>query len=652
MKKRMSKSRIVTILTSHIPEFLGCVVIAVLLSPTFCSAQLNEEPIRREHTVSKASGSTQARRSTVPLPIPFWDDFSSTPVSPGNLNQGFPSDTLWETGSNVWITTGVGINPPSRNVASLDGLDSLGVPYNAQGMPNGGRDTLTSLPINLSTTYVSFAERPSVYLSFFYQWAGNGDAPENIDILNIEFLDKDERWTLIATIRPTVGMERNVFYDTLIQLAEEKYFHGAFQFRFANSGRLSGRYDNWNIDYVYLDKGRNANQRAYLDGAIASAVGPLFGDYFAMPMRHFDQAPLLGPTEVDVYNLRGEDGEPDPYSYRTRADFTNYSGGTATKSTALLTPADRPVKPGNPLLTPFERARIVSLQEDLPDSTNATYFNQSADSIDVKINYLLLSNDDGFFRANDSVSATYKLRNYYAYDDGSAEFSVYLNEPDDRVALRFDLPGDVEGEVTAIDVYIPSYTVSGFMTGDFFVMDADESGSPREVISAVTQVIRKTGRDKFQRVTLTRSANVSGTFFIGWKGAFASTLYVGKDSEHESGDKIYVNAFGTWKQNASIRGSLMIRPVFGTPGTQVGIEKEGGRFSVYPVPSSGTFYVEGLEGLPEEIHITSASGSLIPFDMAPEDDRLRLTLNSPSAGLYILRMKKGTLIETKKIIVR
>jgi hypothetical protein len=610
-------------------------------------SQLINVPINRSFSSESVKKNTQARKKASTLDLPFWDDFSFTPTNIlDDTLAGFPLDSLWEESTNVWVSNGIGFNAPTLNAASLDGLNSTGHVYSTQPTSNGMRDTLTSRPIDLSESKVSLPERTSVYLSFFYQWKGNGEAPDAQDYFKVEFYNSSAEWITVATILTKNSFLESVFYDTLIQVSGAQFFHDQFRFRFRNYGRQSGQFDTWNIDYVYLNKGRSAADDSYNDGALASELGPLFGDYYSVPFSHFKESPLLKEVEVDVLSLRGS--QADPYSYRTTGTFTNYVDEIPLSNTILLTPLDRPVRPGNPLLNHLERHRIISLASDLPDPEDQAQFNPDADSAFIKLQFLLLSNDNSFYLSNDTVSAEYVLKDYYAYDDGSAEYAVILNEPDDEAAYRFDKLGASEDQLIAFDVFIPHHSINGFTTADFFVMNTDENGAPNEIISSVTQVLKKTTRDSFQRVILTKPVNISGSFFIGWRGSFSSTLQIGKDAGNNTGDKIYVNPSGSWVKNTTVEGSLMIRPIFGLAGPITGIEKGGQKFSAYPNPSRGTFYVEGM---PESIEIHTISGQPVRFEQKVENEKIEITLPSPTTGMYILRVRKGRTTETKKIAI-
>src|SRR3989337_981708 len=123
-------------------------------------------------------------------------------------------------------------------VTTFNGLDSTQNPYSDQVLSNGFRDTLTSQPIKLNE--VIEAERNSVYLSFFYQWYGNGEPPDPKDYMRVDFKNDQGIWESVATIQTLPSFQNDVFYDTLIKVDGERFFHESFQFRFMNFGRLSG----------------------------------------------------------------------------------------------------------------------------------------------------------------------------------------------------------------------------------------------------------------------------------------------------------------------------------------------------------------------------------------------------------------------------
>ena len=93
------------------------------------------------------------------LDLPFIDDFS--------YNSSYPDSNLWQN-NNVYVNQCYGVNPITIGVATFDGLNFNGYPYdvnliNIDALP---ADTLTSHYIDLSVI-------DTAYLMFFYQPQGS-----------------------------------------------------------------------------------------------------------------------------------------------------------------------------------------------------------------------------------------------------------------------------------------------------------------------------------------------------------------------------------------------------------------------------------------------------------------------------------------------
>src|SRR5688572_5360720 len=107
-------------------------VILVLISAFTAEAQLRLQQLPR--TSASPKKNTTARTQADPIQLPFFDDFSSTPVIEGSITTGgIPLESHWEFSSqSAYVNPGNGIDPPSINVATLDGLNRLGVRYSEQ----------------------------------------------------------------------------------------------------------------------------------------------------------------------------------------------------------------------------------------------------------------------------------------------------------------------------------------------------------------------------------------------------------------------------------------------------------------------------------------------------------------------------------------
>jgi len=122
------------------------------------------------------------------LELPFLDDFSTSNI--------YPDATKWVNSRSVFINKDIPYLPPTIGGATFDAIDSLGKVYpNALWIPFKA-DVMTSVPIRLDSVFspVARALSPadSVYLSFFYQPQGHGEAPESADSLLLQFARKGD----------------------------------------------------------------------------------------------------------------------------------------------------------------------------------------------------------------------------------------------------------------------------------------------------------------------------------------------------------------------------------------------------------------------------------------------------------------------------
>ena len=204
------------------------------------------------------------------LTLPFIDDFSQ--------NYIFPDPALWQD-INVYINSNFPDNPITYGVATFDGLDSTGTPYNfALPTSYGLADHLTSQPIDLSSIV------DSVFLSFYYQPQGNGNKPEAKDSLTLEFFRlSDSSWVRMWGVK---GAPNQPFEKVMIP-ADTSFQNSAFQFRFKNWATLSGNVDHWNIDYVYLNDNRNHADTLLNDVSFITNHHSMLKELTAMPWSHY-----------------------------------------------------------------------------------------------------------------------------------------------------------------------------------------------------------------------------------------------------------------------------------------------------------------------------------------------------------------------------
>ncbi len=628
--------------------------------------------------MGKADNAGARTKETAPLSLPFFDDFSKP------VNFVYADTNRWENSTSVWINDGMAIQPPTLYVATFDGLSSSGSPYNQNEiLLTGYTDTLMSRPIDLSEASVPIADRPTVYLSFYYQWQGNLEPPDQKDFLEVGFKTADEGgWETVMTIFPKEGIDPTVFYDTIIQVSGEQFFHDQFQFRIRSFGRLSGPFDSWHVDYVYLNKGRNIDDLSFPDRAIATQLGPLFGKYRAMPRRHFRSNSQMTPPSFEVQNMKDA---PSSVNFHSEAFFssTDRRQGVTSPTHQTVLSESSPSNGTNGLL--LQKEHRLSTLDILPDINDPLQFPQDPgiDSTIIRMTVALQTNDnipfDNVppiepdstgdytknyipidFTVNDTLKTDYILSDYYAYDDGVAEYSAGLIEAGNLVAYEFELDvanGVTQDTLIGFDIYFPPYSVTTSQRVDYFIYHEDtdpaKAGLPgAQWLRIASRPVQRKGANVFQRIEFLPALLIDEKkFYIGWQAPPGAKVMVGLDVSNDTGDKIFVNTNGFWYLNEDVVGSLMLRPVFGSGivDASVGVEEEE-LIGIYPNPSNGQFYVEGDA---RDLRIFSLTGESISFRTADADNRTEVSIDNPRPGVYVLRYRSGStsLVRSQKLIV-
>ena len=120
--------------------------------------------------------------------LPFFDDFSHSNT--------YPDSTKW-TDNNVLVNDGFPLCPPNRKGATFDVLDANGKVYSYAISNAFVAEYLTSVRIRLDSIMEpeprALTPADSIYLSFYYQPQGNGNAPEEQDSLVLQFGTTTER---------------------------------------------------------------------------------------------------------------------------------------------------------------------------------------------------------------------------------------------------------------------------------------------------------------------------------------------------------------------------------------------------------------------------------------------------------------------------
>lgn len=508
------------------------------------------------------------------------EPIDSTLVAPDNILVQkifvyflIPDDTnsLW-IDNYAYINNNYPIEPITVGVATFDGIDERGMPYNfANQSAYGVADYLTSKPINLS-----YSAADSVYISFYYQPQGRGDDPQPKDSLVLEFYSVDDKlWNHVWSIK---GDETHNFKLVMVPISATKFLKNGFQFRFKNYATLSGNLDHWHIDYVYLNKNRTFSDTVLIDVAFVNQPPSFLKNYQAIPYNHFkhDSASAMIP-EIPFYihNNRQEIANTN-YLYQIKNDtgiIFEYFVGTYNIDSADYFDTLAPVN---------------------NSPANFTFPIYSSDSALFEIIHCLTSNPDNR-KENDTIRFQQRFYNYYAYDDGSAEAGYYINAVNGQVAYKFTI--NQADTIRGVQMYWTPVIYDVSHKCFYLTLWNDNGGVPGDIIYQKQECENPAYTDninEFSYYFLDEIVVVNGTFYVGWEQPTNDKLNIGFDRNIDASDNIFYKTNGIWNIT-QYSGALMIRPLFGDtvvePINIKEIVENHISLKVYPNPASDKLFM-------------------------------------------------------------
>ncbi len=585
---------------------------------------------------------TVQQNKAASLTLPFLDDFSYSPT------RSYPNQTLWSD-SSTYINSGFGIAPLSIGVATFDGLNKRGYPYtpNLANMSSSlPADTLTSKAINLAP-FSSPVVDTSLAISFYYQARGNGDSPEITDSLLVDcYKPLEGKWKTVWFKRGNSSPNTldTMFKRAFIQVKDTAYLHDGFKFRFRNKATTAGDFDHWHVDYVYFNNNRNSFlDTTYNDYSIGYIPSPYLKNYSSMPWRQYDTSDRAYKNTVFIRNNG------------TNIGTLNYSNDTYDKTNTLV---NNYVGGSYPSLGYFDTAGWL---KHAP-MTNPTYnytFAPMTNTQEYTIKHYIFRTSPDFISQNDTVLQKQTFSNYYAFDDGSAEGGYYVNGVGGKMAAKYTLR--VSDTLRAVRIYFdPVGSISLAQSYNFRInIWLPGTSGPGIVFyrdSVKNPAYYSNGSfNKYSEYALTTPLILSpGTYYIGMQQQVATGIVVGFDKNIDHSSSLYYDSGNGWTQS-SIRGSIMIRPVFGSE-LPVGVKEnslsKNNLFFIYPNPASDQFMIRSEQSESASYSIINAMGQTVAENKI-EGQQQTVTTENLNNGIYFLILKvKGQLVQQHKIIIQ
>ena len=575
--------------------------------------------------------------------LPFFDDFTK----PGF----YPDESKWQRG-NVFANSSFPKMPVNYRAATLDVIDRYGKVYSRGSSSPFIGDTLLSVRIRLdSLDGQALTPADSLYFSFYYQPGGFGDSPEPDDSLVLKFGYGSDDEILWKHVWSTPGCVSDSFDKVMIPITDSCYFKDEFYVMFYNYGTLPttmypndrSNMDQWNVDFVYLDKDRSVINDTYPLVSFSNTSPTFLKRYRAMPYKHYKDNPI---NEIDnIFNmyLSNMDVNTHEVRYSCVVEDNNSDWGYVFPNSAF---------PSDPVIV--NQYNNTGVMKDSIVMGNFIYpYNLQIDTTSFTIrHYIEVIDEHGDEVAGDSIVVKQGFYNYFAYDDGTPEMGYGLVPGDTYFAAQF--------KVTTLDtlagvqiLFNRTFNDANFNFFDIVVW-RDNNGKPGDVLYTLANQRPKWDDEilyKFSDYLFNDVVKVNTTFYVGIRQQYSKSINIGFDTSKDNSQYCFYNV-GTGWQNTAYQGSLMIRPVMGKNAYFVGVDENQetvAKLELYPNPASNIVRIEGVdETLANEVMIYDLTGRTVKkYQYCNE-----LNISDLQNGIYLLRvmMNDGS-FETSKLLI-
>lgn len=535
-----------------------------------------------------------------------------------------------EDSSKIWIdrmayhNMRYGLNPRSIGVATFDGLDADGYPYQFGTNVTNYGDRLTSKSINLS----NYSAADSLYFSFLYQPEGLGDVPEAGDSLILEFYAKDsDQWKHIWSVS---GTGVHPFKCVHIPVVEDQFFRDGFKFRFKNYGALSGSLDHFHIDYVHLRALSDFSDTLFKDFALSYPLNTLLEDYTSVPWDHYKNTTagmMNNSLKISVYN--GSNAAENYQNGQVVIKQNDVQVGAFILPGFLLAEGNINYNPNSLFTSYHDLSGGYEFDRSLPG--NQQIFKVNA-SVSAQFPNLISNDTCEFYQA---------FYNYYSYDDGTAEAAFGPTGAQSMLAVHFNA---YEAD-SLLGVYLHFVPSVSDVSSKLFYLTVweDLNGEPGAILYeddafSPRQPTYANGLNNFNAYYFPNGEKIAvGTsFFVGWRQVDAIRYNLGLDRNLDHSQEIFFSVdFGATWENPPFPGSAMLRPIISTAlDGELGVEQQMPilEYIAYPNPSRDLVYIRSPYSDENGFELFDLQGRLIEKSLNNQFDVSHLT-----RGYYIIR---------------
>ncbi len=614
----------------------------LLLLPSLLNGQeiltgVGGNPVVEAHYLQSGAGASYKSgfKDVTSLQLPFLDDFSDITVYP---------DTARWIDNEAYINATFPYYPVNYGVATLDVINARGQVYVGATPFSFQADHLTSRPIRLDSVFdadlgqmIALTPADSVYLSFYYQPQGRGDAPLDHDSLVLQFghyttdtifshfdsttvygynyqeamwqfggewlppgffilpyitcdsipfvlkdtlfledslripcdsifmLDSEwvSIWSAEGDTLQAVGVDTTFiikngtyFKDVVIPITDTAWFRSDFQFRFTNYASISNinswqsNTDQWHIDVVRLDRGRRMGDMFMHEARFIDMPPSFIKDLSVMPYQHYaGDVTRYRPETVPVFVHNN-----DSLSHNLVYNYWVLNSSGDTLEPFLMDDMYQALEPRTEL-------NIFNYQPFVEPPVKYFFTSASQDTADFWVSHVVRDADDP--AVADTLVYHQQFRNYFAYDDGTAEAGYGLSPSGAQLAVQFrtEVPDTLRGVQIYFNKTFNNNNNRVFHLGVW----NDNDGQPGNLLY-VEENLRPNfpvGLNRFYNLVFTDYVKLGvQKFYVGWIQTSNHNLNIGFDRNVNSRIRNFYNVDGTWA-SSSFDGSIMIRPLVG-----------------------------------------------------------------------------------------
>lgn len=515
------------------------------------------------------------KKASTVLTLPFFDDFSK--------DNPQPNSELW-LDRQVYISQTMPAQPPTLGAAVFDGLDEYGLAYELGRLSTDSTDVLTSNYIDLSSPV------DSVYLSFYWQPAGNGEPPESNDSLQLEFYnDSTNKWQYAWS---ALGDDSGSFELEMVPVPIG-YFRDSFQFRFRSFGAPAGAYDTWLLDYVRLDDGRDRYDTLPLlkDPAFTRPHPSLLQGYESLPFFHYDNT-VAGALNRQILTLHYQENPNTPPPYSPDPIPLNLGIYEIREGGNIL--ASDPN--GNDQLDNGLGFFVEERFSILPNSFVPPGLPRSSEfSLNAYQTY------DGtalLFGPNDTIEREQVFSNYYAHDDGTAERAYHVSDNAEGIMVTRYVIQSLADSLKGLYIYFfPAeydITVNEFK---LVVFEENSQGRPGNLIyeSDSNYIPAYSGTNFYLPYSFDKAVRLNQTnIYVGIRQIKNTRLPIGFDRNTRGRSTIFYGKVGGSELFQSFqKGTLMVRPYLRYDPADLNLEKHiagSVDINLYPNPATHSLH--------------------------------------------------------------